>query len=75
MMNVFNTPRQIELFRLVSLKSQLKLEQAGLKSSGGALRPRLAAEFGLNKRAPYADYIKAVQVRMDNLTREEGCRE
>ncbi len=70
-----NTPRQIELFRLMSLKSQLKMEQAGMKSSGGALRPRLAAEFGLNRRAPYADYIKAVQVRMDNLTMEEGCHE
>lgn len=70
-----DTPRQIELFRLASLKSQLKLEQVGMKSSGGALRPRLAGEFGLNKRAPYADYIKAVQVRMDNLMLEEGCHE
>lgn len=66
-MDTFKTTAEIEYFRLASIKCQLKLEQVGMKSSGGALRPRLAGEFGLNKRAPYADYIAAVQARMDDL--------
>jgi hypothetical protein len=43
--------------RFASLKYQLKLEQAGMKSSGGALRPRLAKEFGLKARDGHASYI------------------
>lgn len=74
-MLIADTPRGIEYFRLASLKYQLRLEQAGMKSSGGALRPRLASEFGLNKRAPYADYIRAIEVRMATLLEEEGDHE
>ncbi len=54
---VCKTPAEISIFRLLSVKYQLKLEGLGLKSSGGPLRPRLAAEFGLKPRAPHAAYI------------------
>jgi hypothetical protein len=51
------TGDSVNLFRLISIKHQLKLEKLGMKSRGGALRPRLAKEFGLRPRAPHADFI------------------
>jgi len=54
---IADTPDAVSYFRFASIKQQLKLEQVGLKSSGGALRPRLAKEFNLKPKAPHADYI------------------
>jgi hypothetical protein len=54
-----------QVFRWASVKQQLKLEALGLKSSGGALRPRMCAELGLKASAPYADFLAAVQARLD----------
>lgn len=56
-MTVLNTPQQIALFALASQRAQLKLEKLGMKSSGGPLRPRLAASLGLKPRDPYERYI------------------
>lgn len=61
------TPDSISHFRLASLKYQLKMEKAGMKSSGGAIRPRIAKEFGLSPRAPHDEYIKVIQGLMDGL--------
>lgn len=65
---------EIDYFRLASLKSQLKLEAVGLKSSGGAIRPRIAKEFNLSPRAPYTDYIKAIQILMDKAIAERAAQ-
>lgn len=59
----------IEYFRMASIKSQLRMEKAGMKSSGGALRPRLAAEFGLKPRDPHDLYIKHCQDYLDKYQR------
>lgn len=59
------TGEAIPAFRFASIKAQLKMERVGLKSSGGALRPRLYQEFGLKKNAPYEDFIKYCQDRLD----------
>lgn len=59
--------KQVEFTRLASIKAQLKLEKLGLKSRGGALRPRLAKEFGLSPRAKHDDYIAYCQSRMEEL--------
>jgi len=56
-MATLTTTAQINAFRFLSVKHQLKLEKLGMRSSGRALRPLLAKEFGLSPRAPYADYI------------------
>jgi len=64
---VFDTEDQINFFRFASLKHQLKLETRGLRSSGGALRPRLAAEFGLGPRDDREHYIAYCQARMDEI--------
>lgn len=62
-----DTPDKIMAFRLLSLRAQLKLESKGMKSSGGALRPRLAAEFGLSQRAKREDYIEAINKKLKEL--------
>lgn len=64
---VCDTPDAIEHFRLSSIKAQLKMEKMGLKSSGGPLRPRLAAQLGLSPRAKHDKYIEVVQAKMDAL--------
>lgn len=66
-MTMLNTPEGVAYFRLASLKQQLKLEKVGLKSSGGAIRPRIAKEFGLKARASHDEYIAAVQEQMNTL--------
>lgn len=60
----------IEAFRWASVKYQLKLEKHGMKSSGGALRPRLAAELGLKPRDSHDLYITEVQAKLDMLRGE-----
>jgi hypothetical protein len=64
---VVSTPSGIEYFRFASVKAQLKLEKVGLKSSGGALRPRLAKEFGLSPRAHHDAYIAYCIDKMNSL--------
>jgi len=61
------TPDEISIFRLLSVKHQLNFEKMGMKSSGGALRPRLAKEFGLKPRDSYEMYIAAVQKKIDEV--------
>ncbi len=53
------------IFRLCSLKQQLKLEAKGLKSSGGAIRPRIAKEFGLSPRAPHSEFITKIEEKLN----------
>ena len=43
---VIDTPEQIELYRLCTLKSALKLEVAGLKRSGQSVYSIVKKEFG-----------------------------
>jgi len=50
----------VDAFRLLSLRYQLRLESKGLRSSGGAIRPRIAKEFGLSPRASHDTYIDAI---------------
>lgn len=60
-------PDEVSYGRLAALKGALKLERVGLKTRGGALRPRLAAEFGLKPRDSYDKFIQVIQTRMDEL--------
>lgn len=55
----------IQAVRLLSLRGMLRLEKAGLKTRGGALRPRIAKEFGLSPRASYCTYIAAISVILE----------
>jgi hypothetical protein len=66
-MTTFSTPTGIAYVRLASLKGMVSLESKGLKGRAGPIRPRIAAELGLKPRAPYADFIAAIQARMETL--------
>ena len=44
----------VEYFRLAALKSMVRLESIGMRSSHGPVRPKIAAEFGLKARDQYA---------------------
>ena len=63
-MTTITTPEGISYVRLASLKGMLKLEKVGMKTRGGALRPRIAAEFGLNKRDSHDKFIAEIESRM-----------
>ena len=51
---------KIELYRLATLRWMLRLEKEGLKHSSGALRPKIAAEFGLSPRADHEELILVI---------------
>lgn len=54
------TGSDVNVFRWLSVRSQLRLEQRGMMSSGGAIRPRIAAELGLKPRDPYDKFYAAI---------------
>lgn len=64
MTTVVNTPEGIAAFRLLSLRGMLRMERVGMKTRGGALRPRIAAEFGLKPRDSYEQYIAAIEAKL-----------
>lgn len=66
------TGRGVDVFRLVSVKHQLKMEKVGMKSSGGPLRPRLAKEFGLKPRDPHDKYIAKVEELIEQARAADG---
>ena len=49
-----------DVFRLLSLRGMLRLEKVGMKTRGGALRPKICNEFGLKKNAPHDEFIAAI---------------
>lgn len=55
------------LLRLISLKYQLQLEAQGMRSSGGAIRPRIAKEFGLSPRATHEEFITKVEAKIEEV--------
>jgi hypothetical protein len=67
MSTIFRGPVATQLFRLASLKSQLKLEGLGMKSSGGPIRPRIAQEFGLKPTAHRWEFIAAIDAKRAEL--------
>lgn len=59
------TPDRIAHVRICSLRGMLRLEKAGMKSRGGALRPKIAAELGLKPRDSYDTFIKACTEKIE----------
>jgi hypothetical protein len=59
------------VYRLVMLKHALRLEQrTGLRHSGGSIRARIAAEFGLKPRDSRELFIDAIQRKLDQIAHE-----
>ena len=59
---------EIARFRLCVLKQHLKLEQKGLKHSGGAIRPRIAAELGLKPRDSHDKFIAKLEEMINDAS-------
>ena len=59
------TPNQISYVRLASLKGMVTLESKGMKTRGGAIRPRIAAELGLKPRDSFDKFIETIQAKMN----------
>jgi len=59
--------QKVQYFRWLSVRGQLRLEKIGMKSSGGALRPRLSKELGLMPRDSHDKYIAVVQKKLDEV--------
>ena len=66
------TPESISYFRLASLKGMLKLEKVGMKTRGGALRPRIAAEFGLKARDSHDKFITKIEQLMEEALKAKA---
>ncbi len=67
------TGKAINAYRYMVLKQALKLESKGMKSRGGALRPKLAQEFGLSARAPYEEFIAACEAKVATIKAQESA--
>lgn len=66
---------EVNYFCLASWKGALKLEKVGLKHSGGAIRPRIAARLGLKPRQSYDVFIERIQSLMNQIIAEKAARE
>lgn len=53
----FVTDDERAYYRFTVTKGRIKMEEKGLKFRDGAIRPKLAKEFGLKPRDPYSAYI------------------
>lgn len=66
---------EVNYFCLAAWKHALRLEGVGLKSSGGAIRPRIASRLGLKPRQDRSVFIERIQSLMDQAIKEKAERE
>ena len=69
-MNLEEVSESVMYSSLSVLKSNLRMNKLGMKHSaqkGKAIRPMVAEFLGLEKNAPYDDFINEVQKRMDAI--------
>lgn len=65
---MLSTPIQIKHYRLLALKSALKMESIGLRHSRlGSLRKPTAIEMGLKPNAKIPEVIAALEVKIKEL--------
>lgn len=62
-----NATEEVNYFCLAAWKGAVKLESLGLKHSGGAIRPRIAARLGLKPRASHDVFIERIQSLMNEI--------
>lgn len=60
---IYDTPEEIQRFRLLSMKGRLKLEIAGLKFKGPSVYKQLKKEFGFtgNKKKVLEQLTKYIE--------------
>lgn len=69
-----NATTEVNYFCLASWKGALKLEKHGLKSSGGAVRPRIAARLGLKPRQDRDVFIARIEELMNQILEETRAK-
>jgi hypothetical protein len=65
---------EMAYYRLAVIKGRLKLEANGLRGRGGAMRPRMAAEFGLKPRDTFEAFIAVAERRMAALLEKKRAQ-
>lgn len=60
-MATLTNSKQMEAYRMSVIKARLTLESKGLKGRGGAMRPRMAAEFGLSPRDSFEKFLAVAE--------------
>ena len=65
------TGPKAKLYRYRMLQHALRLEVLGMRSSGGAIRPRIAKELGLKPRDPRRLFIDTLDAKIKELCK---CR-
>lgn len=69
---VFDTPDQISIARLMTLKAAVKLEATGMKhSSGKSMRKVACRELGLSLRSGADDVIGALSREIEKRLRSQ----
>lgn len=68
-MAALTSPRDIEVFRLQTVKRAINLEARGMRHSGGNITPKWAKHFGLSARAPHETVIAHIDGLLVELTR------
>jgi hypothetical protein len=69
-MATLTNSNQMEAYRLSVIKTRLRFEAVGMKGRGGAMRPRMAAEFGLSPRDSFERFIAVAEERRVALVAE-----
>jgi hypothetical protein len=70
------TPGAVSMsfYRLLSIRATLRLQAAGIKTRGGSIRKRVAAEFGLKPRDSYEAFIDRANVLIEEAKLKAGQR-
>lgn len=63
---------QVNYAALATWKANLKMEKIGMKTRGGALRPRMAERLGLKPRDSHDVYIARCEELMAQILAEKG---
>jgi hypothetical protein len=64
-----STPEGIAAYRLIVMKSAVKLESKGMKMSRGRnITAQARRELGLKARAPHAEVIAALEAKIKEIT-------
>ena len=66
---VIFTDADTHVYQLLIWRAGLKLELKGMRHSGGAIRPRIAAALGLKPRQSRETFIEAIEAKLKEARR------
>jgi len=66
-MTILSTPTQVNGYRLLTLRTAVKLEVAGMKRRGPSAASIVKTEFGLKKGMKPADVLAFLNAHIDEI--------